>query len=65
VKTTMPKLRQIGKKNARAVIGQNQKFTRTGRGRPFAEIVPLRRLDRRIVCQDLIAIGPVELLTRK
>jgi len=42
-----------------------QKLTLTEHGKAFAEIVPIRKVDRKAAAAALIAIGPVDFLPRK
>jgi prevent-host-death family protein len=65
MKTTLTKLRRETSKVVRPVIHGGAKLTLTEHGQPCAEIIPLRKIDRRAACRDLIAIGPVEFLARK
>jgi prevent-host-death family protein len=65
VKATLAQLRRDTAKVVRSVIRGGEKLTLTERGRPCAEIIPWRKIDRRAACQDLLAIGPVEFLPRK
>ena len=65
VKATLAQLRQDTAKVVRPVIHRGEKLTLTGHGQPCAKRIPLRKIDRRAACQDLIAIGPVEFLPRK
>ena len=65
VKATLAQLRRDTAKVVRPVIHGGEKLTLTEHGLPCAEIVPLRKIDRRAACQDLMAIGPVEFLPRK
>jgi prevent-host-death family protein len=65
VKATLAQLRREKAKVVRSVIHGGEKLTLTEHGQPCAEIVPLRKIDRRAACQALMAIGPVEFLPRK
>jgi len=65
VKATLAQLRRDTAKVVRRVIHGGEKITLTEHGQPCAEIIPLRKIDRRAACQDLMAIGPVEFLPRK
>jgi prevent-host-death family protein len=65
LKATLAQLRRDTAKVVRAVIHDGKKLTLTEHGQPCAEIIPLRKIDRRAACQALIAIGPVEFLPRK
>jgi len=65
VKATLTQLRRDAAKVVRPVIHGGEKLTLTEHGQPCAEIIPLRKIDRRAACEDLMAIGPVEFLPRK
>jgi prevent-host-death family protein len=65
VKATLTQLRRDTSKVVRPVIHGKERLTLTEHGQPCAEIIPLRKIDRRAACQDLIALGPVEFLPRK
>jgi prevent-host-death family protein len=65
VKATLTQLRRDTTKVVRPVILGGKKLTLTEHGQPCAEIIPLRKIDRRTACKDLMAIGPVEFLPRK
>jgi prevent-host-death family protein len=65
VKATLAQLRRNTAKVVRPAIHGGEKLTLTGHGQPCAEVIPLRKIDRRAACQDLMAIGPVEFLPRK
>jgi prevent-host-death family protein len=65
VKATLAQVRRDTAKVVRSVIDGGEKLTLTEHGQPCAEIVPLRKIDRRAACQDLMAIGPVEFLRGK
>jgi hypothetical protein len=47
------------------VLPNGEKPALTKHGQPGAEIIQLRKIDRRAACQDLMAIGPVKFLPRK
>jgi antitoxin (DNA-binding transcriptional repressor) of toxin-antitoxin stability system len=64
-KPTLAQLRRNTAKVVRPVIHGGEKLTLNGDGQPCAEVIPLRKTDRRAACQDLMAIGPVEFLPRK
>lgn len=65
MKATLTQRRRDTAKVVRPVIHGGEKLALTGHGQPCAEIIPLRKIDRRAACEDLIAIGPVEFLPRK
>jgi len=65
VKTTSAQLRRDTAKVVRPVIRRGEKLTLTEHGRPRADEIPLRKIDRPAACRDLMAIGPVEFLPRK
>ena len=65
VKATLTELRRQTSKVVRPVIHSGKKVTLTEHGEACAEIVPLRKIDRRAACEALMAIGPVEFLPRK
>jgi antitoxin (DNA-binding transcriptional repressor) of toxin-antitoxin stability system len=65
VKATLAQLRRDTAKVVRPVIHGSEKLMLTEHGQPCAEIIPLRKINRRAACQDLMAIGPVEFLPRK
>jgi prevent-host-death family protein len=65
VKATLTQLRRDTAKVVRPVIHGGKKVTLTEHGQPCAEVIPLRKIDRRAACEDLMAIGPVEFLPRK
>lgn len=65
MKATLTELRRQTSKTVRPVIHGGQKVTLTEHDDKCAEIVPLRRIDRRAACEALMAIGPVEFLPRK
>jgi prevent-host-death family protein len=65
VKATLTQLRRDIAKIVRLVIHGGKKITLTEHGRTCAEVVPLRKIDRRAVCRDLIAMGSVKFLPRK
>jgi prevent-host-death family protein len=65
VKATLAQLRRNTAKVIRPVNQGGEKLTLTENGQPCAEIIPLRKVDRRTACLDLMAIGPVEFLPRK
>ena len=65
MKATLAQLRRDTAKVVRSVIHGGEKLTLTEHGQPCAEIIPLRKIDRRAACQDLMAIGPVKFLPRK
>jgi antitoxin (DNA-binding transcriptional repressor) of toxin-antitoxin stability system len=65
VKATLAQRRRDTAKMVRPVIQGGEKRTLTENGQPCAEMIPLRRIDRRAACLDLMAIGPVEFLPRK
>jgi len=62
---TLTELRRQTSKVVRPVIHGGQKVTLTEYGKKCAEIVPLRKIDRRAASEALLAIGPVEFLPRK
>jgi prevent-host-death family protein len=65
VKATLTQLRRDTSKVVRPVIDGGEKLTLTEHGQPCAEVIPLRKINRRAACQDLMAIGPIEFLPRK
>ena len=65
VKTRLAQLRRKSAKAVGTVIQDSEKLTLTKHGQPGAQIIQLRKIDRRAACQDLIAIGPVKFLPRK
>jgi prevent-host-death family protein len=65
VKATLTELRRQTSKVVRPVIHNGKKVTLTEHGESCAEIIPLRKIDRRAACEALLAIGPVEFLPRK
>jgi len=65
VVATLTELRRDTSKVVRPVIHGGEKVTLTDQGEPCAEIVPLRKVDRRAACEALIAIGPVKFRPRK
>jgi antitoxin (DNA-binding transcriptional repressor) of toxin-antitoxin stability system len=65
VKATLAQLRRDTAKVVRPVIHGGEKLTLIEQDQLCAEIVPVRKIDRRAACQDLMAIGPVEFLPRK
>jgi prevent-host-death family protein len=65
MKATLTELRRETSKVVRPVIHGGGKITLTEHGQPCAEIIPLRKIQRRAACQALMAIGPVEFLPRK
>jgi prevent-host-death family protein len=65
MEATLTKLRRDTSKVVRPVIHGGEKLTLTQHGQPCAEIIPLRKIDRRAACQALMAIGPLEFLPRK
>jgi prevent-host-death family protein len=64
VKATLTQLRRDTAKVVRPVVHGGEKLMLTEHGQPCAEMIPLRKIDRRAACQDLIALGPVEFPTR-
>ena len=65
MKATLTELRRQTSKVVRPVIHGGRKVTLTEHGEKCAEIVPLRKIDRRAACEALMAIGPVDFLPRK
>jgi antitoxin (DNA-binding transcriptional repressor) of toxin-antitoxin stability system len=65
LKAILAQLQPDKAKNVRSVIHGGEKLTLTEHGQPCAEIIPLRKIDRRAACLELMAIGPVEFLPRK
>jgi antitoxin (DNA-binding transcriptional repressor) of toxin-antitoxin stability system len=61
----LAQLRRDTAKIVRPMIDDGEKLMLTEHGQPCAEIIPLRKIDRRTACQDLMAIGPVDFLPRK
>ena len=64
MQATLTQLRRDTSKMIRPVHG-GQKLTLTEHGKAFAEIVPIRKVDRKAAAAALIAIGPVDFLPRK
>jgi prevent-host-death family protein len=65
VKATLTELRRDTSRFVRPVIHGGEKLTLTEHGEPCAEIVPIRKIDRKQALADLIAIGSVDFLPRK
>jgi hypothetical protein len=65
VKATLAQLRRRTAKVVGPVSQDSEKFILTKPGQQDAEIIQVRKIDRRAACQDLMAIGPVKFLPRK
>lgn len=65
VKARLAQLRRDTAKVVRPVTDGGEKLALTKHGQSCAEIIPLRKIDWRAACQDLMAIGPVDFLPRK
>jgi prevent-host-death family protein len=65
MRATLTELRRDTSRVVRPVIHGGEKLTLTEHGKPCAEIVPVRKIDRKRALADLIAIGPVDFLPRK
>jgi len=65
MKATLTELRRDTSRVVRPVIHSGEKLTLTEHGEPCAEIIPVRKIDRKRALADLIAIGPVDFLPRK
>src|ERR1035438_7026648 len=61
VQATLTELRRDTSRVVRPVIHGGKRLTLTEHGQPCAEIVPLRKLDRKALCQALIDLGPIDL----
>ena len=62
---TLTELRRDTSNVIRPAIHAGQTVVLTEHGEPCAEIVPVRKIDRKQALQDLMAIGPVEFPPRK
>jgi prevent-host-death family protein len=62
---TLTELRRDTSKVIRPAIHAGEKVVLTEHGEPCAEIIPLRKIDRKALCQALIDLGPIELPPRK
>ena len=62
---TLIELRRDTSNVIRPAIYAGQTAVLTEHGEPCAEIVPVRKIDRKQALQDLMAIGPVEFAPRK
>ena len=62
---TLTELHRDTSKVVRTAIRDGEKVVLTEHGEPCAELVPVRKLDRKQALQDLIAIGPVDFLPRR
>ena len=62
---TLTELRRNTSKVIRPAIRADKKVTLTEHGEPCAEIVPVRKMNRRALCEAVMAIGPVNFLPRK
>jgi antitoxin (DNA-binding transcriptional repressor) of toxin-antitoxin stability system len=65
VQATLTELRRDTARVVCPVIPGGERLTLTDHGQPCAEIVPLRKIDRKALCQALIDLGPIDLLSRK
>ena len=65
LKATLARPQRDTAKVVHPVIHGGEKITLTEHRQRWAEIIPLRKIDRRAACQDLMAIGPVDFLPRK
>jgi len=65
MRATLTELLRDTSKVIRPAIHAGEKVTLTEHGEPCAEIVPLRKIDRRALCQALIELGPIEFLPRQ
>jgi prevent-host-death family protein len=65
VTATLTELRRDTSNVIRPAIHAGQTVVLTEHGEPCAEIVPIRKIDRKQALQDLMAIGPVEFPPRK
>lgn len=62
---TLTELRRDTSKVVRPAIHAGQTVVLTEHGEPCAKIVPVRKIDRKALCQALIDLGPIEFLPRK
>jgi len=65
MRATLTELRRDTSNVIRPAIHAGETVVLTEHGEPCAEIVPVRRMDRKQALQDLVAIGPVDFQPRK
>jgi prevent-host-death family protein len=65
VTATLTKLRRDTSSVLRPVIHGGKEVILTEHGQAQAKIVPLRKIDRKALCQALIDLGPIDFIPRK
>lgn len=65
VRATLTELRRDTSNVVRPAIHAGQTVVLTEHGEPCAKIVPLRKIDRKALCQALIDLGPIDFVPRK
>jgi prevent-host-death family protein len=65
MRATLTELRRDTSSVVRPAIHAGQTVVLTEHGEPCAEIIPVRKIDRKALCQALIDLGPIEFVPRK